>query len=222
MPSLRWISPIRQIHHFGYPAVFRRYTAIMCYRLLDSHDPMFTPYCNGWVSPDYDDSDLFVSESISPVRRSSHGPLARCVKLRVAHAPGMPGTLSPPLRVSDPDMHHGTCVTHVPWCMPGSVTSCFLWSRWRGKLSRCMRSPQFYASGKRLIISRELHWSNVNIQLSAFIMWSDLTLYCTQNYSNLERTNSRSCTRKRHTILVPTGEQWGVCCEYFCKKMTAL
>ena len=25
----------------------------------------------------------------------------------------MPGTFSPPPRVSDPDMHHGTCVTHV-------------------------------------------------------------------------------------------------------------
>ena len=24
--------------------------------------------------------------------------------------------------VSDPDMHHGTCVTHVPWCMSGSLT----------------------------------------------------------------------------------------------------
>ena len=23
---------------------------------------------------------------------------------------------------SDPGMHHGTCVTHVPWCMPGSLT----------------------------------------------------------------------------------------------------
>ena len=26
---------------------------------------------------------------------------------------------SPP--VSDPDMHHGTCVTHMPWCMLGLV-----------------------------------------------------------------------------------------------------
>ena len=50
-----------------------------------------------------------------------------------AHAPGMPGTFSPQARVSDPDMHHGTCVTHVPWCMPGSLTSGFLWSRRRGK-----------------------------------------------------------------------------------------
>ena len=63
-------------------------------------------------------------------------------------------------------MHHGTCMTHVPWYMPGSLTSGFLSSRWRGKLSRQyflwsrwrgkrsrhsrrMRNPQFYVSGKR-------------------------------------------------------------------------
>ena len=34
----------------------------------------------------------------------------------------MPGTFSPPPRDSDPDMHHGTCVTHVPRCMPWSLT----------------------------------------------------------------------------------------------------
>ena len=59
-----------------------------------------------------------------------------------------------PPRVSDPDMHHGTFVTHVPWCMAGSLTSGFLWSWWRGKLSRHsrrMRNPQFYVSGKRSI-----------------------------------------------------------------------
>ena len=26
------------------------------------------------------------------------------------------------LLVNDPGMHHGTCVTHVPWCMSGSLT----------------------------------------------------------------------------------------------------
>ena len=80
------------------------------------------------------------------------GPLARYVELRIAHAPGMPGTFSPPPWVNDPAMHHGTCETHVPWCMPGSLISSFLWSRWRGKLSRHsqrMRNPQFYASWKR-------------------------------------------------------------------------
>ena len=53
--------------------------------------------------------------------------------MRVAHAPGMPGTFSPPPRVSDPGMNQGTCVTHVPWCMPELLTSGFLWSRWLGK-----------------------------------------------------------------------------------------
>ena len=43
---------------------------------------------------------------------------------------------STPPRVSDPDIHHGKCVTHVPRCMPGSLTSGFLLSRWREKRSR--------------------------------------------------------------------------------------
>ena len=54
-------------------------------------------------------------------------------KIAGAHVPGMPGTFSPPRQVSDPDMHHGTCVTHVPWCMSGSLTSGFLRNRRWGK-----------------------------------------------------------------------------------------
>ena len=83
---------------------------------------------------------------------SRYGPVIRYPKLRVARAPGMPGTFSPPPRVSDPDMHHGTCVTHVTPCMPGSLASGFLWSQWRRKRfrhSRRMRNPRFYVSGKR-------------------------------------------------------------------------
>ena len=75
----------------------------------------------------------------------SPGPLARSVKLRVAHVPGMLATFSPAPRVSDPDMHHGTCVMHVPW----SLNSSFFWSQWWGKHSRRMRNLQFYVSGKR-------------------------------------------------------------------------
>ena len=46
-----------------------------------------------------------------------HGPITRYVKLRVAHTPGTcspPGTFSPKPLVSDPGMHHGTCITHEP------------------------------------------------------------------------------------------------------------
>ena len=75
---------------------------------------------------------------------SYDGPLSRKVKLRVAHALG---TFSLPPRVSDPDMHHSTCMMHVPWCAQGSLTGGFLWIWWRGKRfrhSRCLRNPQFY------------------------------------------------------------------------------
>ena len=44
------------------------------------------------------------------------------------------------------------CIT---WCMPGSLTSGFIWSHWRGKCSRHsrrMRNPQFYGSDKRPMI----------------------------------------------------------------------
>ena len=68
-----------------------------------------------------------------------HGLLTRYVKLRVAHAPWMPGTFFPrgPLQrkplVSDPGMH-------VPWCMSGS--------QWRVKCSRHSRSMRTGISGK--------------------------------------------------------------------------
>ena len=93
-----------------------------------------------------------------------HGPLAKYVKLGVAHAPGMPGAFSPPSRsVAIP-----ACVTHVPWCMPGSLTSGFFWTWWRGKRSRHswrMRNPQFYVSGKRSIELRYLCWELVGWEL---------------------------------------------------------
>ena len=76
-------------------------------------------------------------------------------KVMGAHAPGMPGTFSPPPWVSDPDMHHGTCVTHVSWCMPGSLNSGFLWSQRQGKTF-----PAFpaHAQPADLRIRQEAHW----------------------------------------------------------------
>ena len=59
----------------------------------------------------------------------------------------MPGPFSRPPWIGDPDMHRGTCVTHVPSCMPGSLTSGFLWSRWRGKRSTDYKR-RFYPKSK--------------------------------------------------------------------------
>ena len=109
--------------------------------------------------------------------------------LLVAHAVGMPGTFSPTPRVSDPDIHHGTCVTHVPRCMSGSLIGGFLGSRWRGKrswYSRRMRNPQLYVSGKRpmrfqpdifLTLFTLLHWHGAIVgYLVALILYTKLIL----------------------------------------------
>ena len=110
-----------------------------------------------------DDNPLSISAPTAEEVLSNlkDGPLARYVKLGVRMRWGLPGTFSPLPRVSDHDMHHGTCVTHVPGCMPGSLTSGFLWSRWRGKRSRHsrrMHNPQFYVSTKRPMAEISLHW----------------------------------------------------------------
>ena len=112
----------------------------------------------------------------------SNGPVARYIKLRVAHAPGMTGTFSPLPWVSDPDMHRGTCVTHVPWCMPGSLTSGFLWRQWRGKRSwySCrMCNPTFYVSDKRPI-SCEIGYHHYYSEI-----WKGLRQRCCPNASQI-------------------------------------
>ena len=89
------------------------------------------------------------------------GPLARYVKLLVAHAPRMPGTFYPPAttvetaswrsRHASRHVRHARAVMHVGIATP----------RWRGKRSRHsrrMRNPQLYVSGKRPI-GNECQWN---------------------------------------------------------------
>ena len=104
--------------------------------------------CQGWTLWGRDYQTEWRTPPMMP-SENCHGPLTRYVKLWVAHAPGMPGTFSPPLWVNDPGMHRGRCVTHLPWCMPGSLTSVFRWWGKRSLHSRSMCNPQFGVSGKR-------------------------------------------------------------------------
>ena len=94
--------------------------------------------------------------------------LARYVKLRFAQAPGMPGTFPCHRGLAIP-----TCFTARAWrtcrcCMPGSLTSGFPWSQWRGKRSRhsrCMHNPRIYVSGKRQIGITEMMCVNMAIKV---------------------------------------------------------
>ena len=92
------------------------------------------------------------------VVHSWHGRLARYVKLWVAHAPGMPGTLFP-RPTSKGNVRDARAMMHVGIAK----------LRWRGKRSRHsrrMRNPLFYVYGKRpmtyyIISSRWLLQYNV-------------------------------------------------------------
>ena len=109
--------------------------------------------------------------------RLFNGPFARYVILRVAHAPGMPGTFSPPPLVSDSGMHHGRGVAHVPWCMPGSLTS----SRWRGIRSRHFRRMHNPHSHIDSYILRHRSFDHTCLQL----VWSFHIRYFTQVYHDI-------------------------------------
>ena len=79
-----------------------------------------------------------------------------------AHAPRMPRP-PPPTPAGKRSRHASRHVRNacVPWCMPGLLTSGFLWSRWRGKRSRHsrrMHKPQFYVSGKRPMENPLVNW----------------------------------------------------------------
>ena len=88
-------------------------------------------------------------------------------------------TFSPPPQVSDPHMHQGTCVTYVPWCMSGSVISCFLWSRWwkRSRHSRRMHNPQFYVFGKRPMSSHNERFGLLCIVFTLSVFYGYIYIY---------------------------------------------
>ena len=80
---------------------------------------------------------------------------------------GNAGNVSPRRRfqrkplVSDPGMHHGTYMTHVPWCMPGSL-ACSDGETFPAFPAHA--HPQFCVSGKRPMMKHGLylaHFDNV-------------------------------------------------------------
>ena len=70
-------------------------------------------------------------------------PWASCQMSKIVRLECWERPPPPQMRVSDPYMHRGTCVTHVPWCMPGSLTSGFLWNKLREKRSRHSANSSF-------------------------------------------------------------------------------
>ena len=125
----------------------------------------------------------------------------------------MQGTFSLPLCGSDPNMHHSTCVTHVRWCMLGSLTNGFIWNWWWEKCSwhsQRIHNPQFHVSGKRPKMRYELSavnskpdWcSNIVIVFNIIIMLDHVIRTPIHNliFIDLENVHLKShCVMKYNT-----------------------
>ena len=94
---------------------------------------------------------------------ASNGSPTRYVKLRIAHAPGMPGSFSPPPTSKDTaswrSQHASRHVRYARAVMHVGIAN----PRWRGKRSRHswrMHNPQFYVSGKRPMTVKQSVWQH--------------------------------------------------------------
>ena len=114
-----------------------------------------------------------------------HGPLARYVKLCVAHAPGMPGTFSPPPTSKEPSSwrsrHASWHVRHARAVMHVGIANLRSWRK-HSQYSRRFRNPQCYAAGKRPIGDTDLFTSHKQ-SYSRWWLWN-----CSQK--------SRKCVSK--------------------------
>ena len=108
-----------------------------------------------------------VSDQYPMINAFYHGCLTRYVKLRVVHAPGMPGTFSlPPISKETAGLRSRHASRHVRHAKP--------WRRGkRFRHSRRMRNPQFYVSDKRPIAGTcrcfTYSWTGVATSTAAMI-----------------------------------------------------
>ena len=132
--------------------------------------------------------DIVAPKHVYPIIvLQTHGPFTRYI--------GMPGTFPrhrfqrKPL-VSDPGMHRGTCVTHVPWCMLGSR------SRGGGetvpRISGACETRNFNA----FICIYGISDIDVSLTVSAYHKDVQLTRYLP--FSNLQRTINRTDFHRVH------------------------
>ena len=117
--------------------------------------------------------------------------------------------------VSDPVMHHGTCVMHVPWCMSGTPNR--VGGGKRSRHSRRLRNSQFYVFGKRPMTSTNaypLPLSHLRFKLLRSLnqnaipsfplcqkMWQTVNLPCTQHgwlLFSYRKTSSISRTKSQN------------------------
>ena len=89
------------------------YVAVRYLETDTSYAPCRVHFCNTQNDWNYSTRLSYITDNLIPWASYQIRKIAGCA------CAGNTGIISPPPRVSDPDMHQGMCVTHVPWCMAG-------------------------------------------------------------------------------------------------------
>ena len=117
-------------------------------------------------------------------------------------------------KVSDPGVHHGTCVTHVPWCMSGSLTRSggmvwygMVWYGmvWYGMVClQCCSMWKMYGSCAMLQYLRKVTTYYRGVDTShgtRFITW--LAVHCFSSVHCTQCIVQIQCTRESRRLRSP-------------------
>ena len=97
--------------------------------------------------------------------------------------------------VSDPNMHHGTCVTHVPWCMSGFLT--------RGGEENVPGIPGACATGNFWYLARVPFWlSNRSLENPEGQKYSIACNRCHYRSQNTGWQTANALVNKRTAVLL--------------------
>ena len=110
--------------------------------------------------------------------------------------------------VSDPGMHHGTCVTR---CMSGSLTRGGLGKR--SQHSRRMRNPQFYVSGKSPIHTIFLKRYASSLVSYSWRIWAQFYAYVFKTHFANQPRKAYKC--QSHRMLPRYLKLLQICCSNF-------
>ena len=92
-------------------------------------------------------------------------------------------------QVSDPGIHQGTCITHVPWCMPGSLT--------HGGKKNATGVPGACATRNFVYMVRgPLSYTSADMRTCAHIasLWSRTQYFASYNYFSPHHEPERNWT----------------------------
>ena len=115
-----------------------------------------------------------IYDSIHAMLSITHRPLIRYVKLRIAHAPRMPGTFSPPPTsketASKRPRHAWRFVRDARAVMHVGIAN-RLWRGKRSRHSRRMHNPQLNVFGKRPIPQLQWKLSQIALKSKLWYIW---------------------------------------------------